>query len=62
MANVVFDNCITDDRLTNEEEDSYYYEKKYNYEFLEDFNNLFADGGPKFEPDHLCKCEWRVQA
>ena len=30
---------------------AYFYEVHYNYEFLEDFQDLFEDQGPKFSPD-----------
>ena len=51
MAKIVFDKCISQERLTDTEHDSYYFKVHYNYEFLEDFRDLFKDGGPRVSPE-----------
>ena len=49
-AKLVFDRCITKQRFEDWKRGGYYFKTHYNYEFLEDFQDLFEDQGPKFTP------------
>lgn len=47
-AMVAFDQCRTKERISDER-GSYSHRIHYHYDFIEDFQDLFADNGPKIE-------------
>ena len=52
-ALIVFDKCVTKERrvVKVEEGKRYTEEVHYNYDFIEDFQDLFIDQGPKVLPE-----------
>ena len=45
-AKLVFDKCVQRDKI-EDRRGSYYFKVNYNYDYVEDFRNLYRDQGPK---------------
>lgn len=45
-AKLVFDKCVQKDKI-EDRRGSYYFKVNYNYDYVEDFRNLYRDQGPK---------------
>ena len=46
QAKLVYDVCIQKTQISDSN-GSYYYEHTYNYDYLEDFQDLYPDEGPR---------------
>ena len=56
-AKDVFERCVHEQKFADER-GSYYKKVHYNYDYIEDFQSLFSDQGPKIRnSDQGCECE-----
>lgn len=49
-AKLAFDRCVEEKKI-EDDTGSYYINVHYNYDFVEDFRELFSDQGPKIQGD-----------
>lgn len=49
-AKIAFDCCVKEEKVADES-GCYYFKVHYNYDFVEDFQELFSDQGPKIQDD-----------